>query len=111
MKDFSQKMNLTNVSEVLGTYNGRDKVLRLLTYLGKLGTGVSSSKDFSEKSQIFSSQISRSRVVLRLLDDIPLLNYVFNYGWGKEVPLQITKTLLPLMKMKKTAIFNRINIF
>lgn len=79
-------MNLTTLSEVLETYEGRDKFLRLLSYMGKLGTAISTPKDVAIKSQIFSRQISGCRVILRLLDDIPMLNYVISYGWGKEEP-------------------------
>ncbi|XP_012268478.2 peroxisomal membrane protein 11C [Athalia rosae] len=79
-------MNLTNITEVLDTYQGRDKFLRLFAYLGKLGTGIIPYNDVAVKSQIFSSQISGCRVILRLLDDIPTLHSIASYGWGKEEP-------------------------
>lgn len=85
-------MNLDDISEVLATHSGRDKFLRLLTYLGKLGTGITTSQNIALKSQIFASQISGSRVILRLLDDIPLINYVIGYGWGKEVGQRSTQS-------------------
>ncbi|XP_046436593.1 peroxisomal membrane protein 11C isoform X4 [Neodiprion fabricii] len=79
-------MNIATVIEVLESYHGRDKVLRLLTYLGKLTSGIASSKNVAIKSQIFSNQISGCRVMLRLLDDIPMLHHVVSYGLGKAEP-------------------------
>ncbi|XP_046733865.1 peroxisomal membrane protein 11C isoform X2 [Diprion similis] len=100
-------MNTTTVIEVLESYHGRDKVLRLLTYLGKLTSGIASSKNVAIKSQIFSSQISGCRVILRLLDDLPMLHHVVSYGWGKSEPDWVTRWAT-LFKNFVDVIFNPI---
>ncbi|XP_003703923.1 peroxisomal biogenesis factor 11c [Megachile rotundata] len=79
-------MNFALVSEYLETYEGRDKFLRTLSYMAKLATLGASSKEMENKLKIFGSQMSECRVILRLLDDIPMIHYAMSYGWGKEEP-------------------------
>lgn len=84
-------MNIALVSEYLETYQGRDKFLRTLSYLTKLATVGTTSKDAENKLKIFSSQMSGCRVILRLLDDIPMLHYAITYGWGEKEPDWMTR--------------------
>lgn len=77
-------MNIALISEYLETYQGRDKFLRTLSYMAKFATLGILSKEIEEKFKIFSSQMSGCRVILRLLDDIPMIHYVMTYGWGKK---------------------------
>ncbi|XP_076174218.1 peroxisomal biogenesis factor 11c isoform X2 [Ptiloglossa arizonensis] len=79
-------MNIALISEYLETYQGRDKFLRTLSYMAKFATLGILSKEIEEKFKIFSSQMSGCRVILRLLDDIPMIHYVMTYGWGKKEP-------------------------
>ncbi|XP_029047393.2 peroxisomal membrane protein 11C [Osmia bicornis bicornis] len=79
-------MSIALVSEYLKTYEGRDKFLRTLSYMVKLATLGASSKEMENKLKIFGSQMSECRVILRLLDDIPMIHYALSYGWGKEEP-------------------------
>ncbi|CAK9820824.1 Peroxisomal membrane protein 11C [Anthophora plagiata] len=79
-------MDITLISEYLETYPGRDKCLRTLSYMAKFATLGASSKETEKKLKIFSSQLSGSRVILRLLDDIPMIHYAMSYGWGKQEP-------------------------
>ncbi|XP_076628661.1 peroxisomal biogenesis factor 11c [Colletes latitarsis] len=79
-------MNIGLISEYLDTYQGRDKFLRTLSYIAKLATLGTSSKETEEKLKIFSSQMSGCRVILRLLDDIPMIHYAMTYEWGKKEP-------------------------
>jgi peroxin-11C len=78
-------MTIEAISKFLSTHNGRDKVIRTLSYTAKLAAALVSSKDTVRKFETISAQLSACRTVLRLFDDIPMLNYTLTYGWGKEV--------------------------
>lgn len=78
-------MNIALISEYLDTYQGRDKFLRTLSYVAKFATFGTSSEDTEKKLKTFSSQMSGCRVILRLLDDIPVIHHAMIYGYGKEV--------------------------
>nr|XP_012220425.1 PREDICTED: LOW QUALITY PROTEIN: peroxisomal membrane protein 11C [Linepithema humile] len=80
------EMDLPLVSDYLETYSGRDKMLRTLSYVAKLLTACTSSESTEKKLKTFGSKMSECRVMLRLLDDLPTLNYVMTYGWGKKEP-------------------------
>ena len=77
---------LDDLSQLLTTYRGRDKVLKLLCYVAKLISyqEVYEGSKLSKKLQIFSSKLSASRTVLRLFDDIPTIRNCLNYGFGKH---------------------------
>lgn len=61
--------------------------MKALCYSAKLVAGLNSSKnpDFAKKCAIFSSKISQARATLRLIDDIPMLQYCLEYGLGRKV--------------------------
>lgn len=40
---------------------------------------------FAKKMATFSSKMSGTRAALRLFDDLPMLKYTLEYGFGKEV--------------------------
>lgn len=84
-------MDLPLVSDYLETHSGRDKMLRTLSYVAKLLTVCTSSESTEKKLKTFGSQMSECRVMLRVLDDLPTLNYVIAYGWGKKVPIFISE--------------------
>jgi len=86
--DSASKHILNEVCAVLETYKGRDKFLRTLCYSTKLIGGLTSNELFAKRWQSFSSQMSATRSVLRLLDDLPMLKYTLEYGFGKEEPDQ-----------------------
>ncbi|XP_076765813.1 peroxisomal biogenesis factor 11c [Xylocopa sonorina] len=79
-------MSIALISEYLDTYQGRDKLLRTLSYVAKFATLATSSNETEQKLRIISNQMSGCRVILRLLDDIPMIHYAMTYGWGKEEP-------------------------
>ncbi|KZC08988.1 PREDICTED: peroxisomal membrane protein 11C [Dufourea novaeangliae] len=79
-------MDIALISEYLETYQGRDKFLRTLSYMSKLATLGTSSKEIEKKLKILSSQMSGCRIILRLLDDIPMIHYAITYGCGKKEP-------------------------
>lgn len=79
-------MSIAVISDYLETYEGRDKFLRTLSYAAKFATLVTSLEETEKKLKIFSSRMSECRVILRLLDDIPMIHYAMTYGWGKNEP-------------------------
>ncbi|XP_008547933.1 peroxisomal membrane protein 11C [Microplitis demolitor] len=72
------------ISNYLESYEGRDKLLRTLSYAAKLATVIPRSEDDKKKFKIFGSQMSNCRIILRLLDDIPTLNYAIKYDWTNK---------------------------
>lgn len=78
-------VELAKILDFLDTYRGRDKVLRTLCYTSKCASGLLSNEDVSKRLDNFSSQLSACRAALRLLDDIPMLAYVAEYGLGNQV--------------------------
>ncbi|XP_043663916.1 peroxisomal membrane protein 11C [Vespula pensylvanica] len=77
-------MDVEILSNYLDTYHGRDKILRTLSYIAKLTTVATTSKTTEAKLKVFSSKMSECRVILRLLDDLPIFYYARKYGWGKQ---------------------------
>ena len=73
---------------VLETYRGRDKVMRLISYVCTLLGGSIQHTRFVQVAQKFfrvSDALSECRVVLRLFDDLAMLSYTLSYGLGKQV--------------------------
>ena len=68
--------SLDFVSKLLVTSNGKDKVMRIVSYSSVL---LASSRicpaPLKSSLMILSSQLSSARTVLRLFDDLPMLNY------------------------------------
>lgn len=88
------------MSDYLETYSGRDKMLKTLSYAAKLLTVCTSSESTEKKFKTFGSQMSECRVMLRLLDDLPTLNFVMTYGWGKQVFLFEHELIASQFKIK-----------
>ncbi|KAF5295109.1 hypothetical protein FQA39_LY13260 [Lamprigera yunnana] len=80
------KFIFNDVCSVLDTYKGRDKLVRILCYSAKLLGSISNDKVFAKRCSTFSAQMSTTRAVLRLFDDLPMLKYSLQYGLGKEEP-------------------------
>ncbi|XP_058059387.1 peroxisomal membrane protein 11C-like [Anopheles bellator] len=79
---------LTEICEMLDGYTGRDKIIRMLCYTTKLGSGLYAQKDpqLARKLAIFSTKMSETRATLRLFDDLPMLAYSLSYGYGNKEP-------------------------
>ncbi|KAK9693133.1 Peroxisomal biogenesis factor 11 (PEX11) [Popillia japonica] len=75
---------LDEICNVLETYKGRDKFLRTICYSTKLISGLTSDPLLAKRMQNVSSQMSAARLILRLLDDLPMLKYAMEYGFGEE---------------------------
>lgn len=78
-------VKLTEILDFLDTYKGRDKILRTLCYTTKCASGLLEDDKISKRLDNFSSQLSACRAALRLLDDLPMLAYVVEYGLGEKV--------------------------
>lgn len=63
------------------------QVLRALCYSTKLIGGLCKDELHAKRFAAFSSQMSNARAVLRLLDDLPMLQYTIEYGLGKHVSI------------------------
>lgn len=63
--------------------------MKVLCYAAKLISGYHSRQkpELSKRFAIASSQISKARATLRLIDDIPSIQHALSYGWGGEVSL------------------------
>ena len=64
------------ISKLLATSNGKDKVMRIVSYSSMLFASSKICPPGLKKSLvILSSELSSARTVLRLFDDLPMLNY------------------------------------
>ncbi|XP_053605658.1 peroxisomal membrane protein 11C-like [Plodia interpunctella] len=69
-----------DICELLDSYNGRDKVVRLACYAFKLYGCIKDEKPW----QTAGSRLSNARLMLRLFDDIPMIRHTYNYGLGRH---------------------------
>ncbi|KAF9820653.1 hypothetical protein SFRURICE_006675 [Spodoptera frugiperda] len=69
-----------DICDLLDSYNGRDKVVRLACYACKLYGCVQDEKPW----QSAGSRLSNARMMLRLFDDIPMIRHTYNYGLGRH---------------------------
>ena len=64
------------VVKILSNSNGKDKVIRLISYAAMfIGSSRMASKSLKSSLSIIASQLSYARVLTRLLDDLPMLKY------------------------------------
>ncbi|XP_029190706.1 peroxisomal membrane protein 11C-like [Acropora muricata] len=76
-----------NLTVVLETYRGREKIMRILQYASFLASGGLSKVSCGsagDKFLIFAEAMSECRTVLRLFDDAAMISYARSYGTGKE---------------------------
>jgi len=69
----------------LETYRGRDKALRLSSYLACLLGGLSRNEATAGKLFTLMEQISGCRTILRLFDDASMASVCLAYGTGEKV--------------------------
>ncbi|XP_022081733.1 peroxisomal membrane protein 11C-like [Acanthaster planci] len=77
-KDLKLAINL------LQTYGGRDKVMRIISYGSLLLSGLVKSPSKSKKLLTIFTELSGCRTILRLFDDLPMLGYSLSYGLGAQ---------------------------
>ena len=70
--------------KVLSSYAGRDKTMRTVGYVAMMLSGATDGKAARSLNTV-SAQISATRVVLRLFDDLPMWGHAFTYGYGAHV--------------------------
>nr|XP_054750744.1 peroxisomal membrane protein 11C-like [Lytechinus pictus] len=87
-------------TKLLQTYSGRDKIVRTVSYLSLMLSGISKSNGNSKKLLIISQQLSLCRTILRRFDDIPMLSYTLSYGLGRRE----TSTLMQLVGVAKNLV-------
>ncbi|TMW52576.1 hypothetical protein DOY81_002322 [Sarcophaga bullata] len=77
---------LNEFCDIIDTYGGRDKVMKALCYGTKLIGGYYADRkpELAKRYAIASSRISGARATLRLIDDIPMIQYALEYGWGQN---------------------------
>ncbi|XP_072929367.1 peroxisomal membrane protein 11C-like [Epargyreus clarus] len=86
---------IEDVCELLDSYNGRDKVVRLACYTFKLYGCIKDDKPW----QAAGSRLSNARLMLRLFDDIPMIRHTYTYGLGKHESSNIAAALGVLANM------------
>ncbi|GAA6235379.1 peroxisomal membrane protein 11C, partial [Lates japonicus] len=86
------QQSVESLVQLLETYRGRDKIIRMVCFGSQLVGGVLSRKAEADVSSnqlgksllLFSAQLSQCRTVLRLFDDLSMLAYSHSYGFGAE---------------------------
>ncbi|XP_013408603.1 peroxisomal membrane protein 11C [Lingula anatina] len=68
---------------LIQTYRGRDKMIRLCTYAATFLSGASRGK-LAEKFGALAIPLGKCRVVLRLFDDLPMILYARKLGLMKQ---------------------------
>ncbi|CAG4933808.1 unnamed protein product [Parnassius apollo] len=84
-----------DICELLDSYNGRDKVVRLTCYAFKLYGCIKGEKPW----QAAGSRLSNARMMLRLFDDIPMIRHTYNYGIGRHESTKMAAFLGVLANM------------
>ncbi|EDW80527.2 uncharacterized protein Dwil_GK11520 [Drosophila willistoni] len=81
--------------DIIDSYGGRDKVMKALCYSAKLVAGYHAKRnpELAKRYAIASSKISGARATLRLIDDIPMIQYALEYGLGENEPDKIMAIL------------------
>ncbi len=79
---------LSDFTESLSTYSGRDRVLRLVSYTSRMLSDLPGvSKSQAKALSTVSTRFAETRTVLRLFDDLPMLKCTWAYGFGETVSL------------------------
>ncbi|XP_017855729.1 PREDICTED: peroxisomal membrane protein 11C [Drosophila arizonae] len=81
--------------DIIDSYGGRDKVMKALCYSAKLVAGyhLKRNPELAKRYATASSKISGARATLRLIDDIPMIQYALEYGLGENEPDRIMAIL------------------
>ncbi|KAH8401616.1 hypothetical protein KR009_006786 [Drosophila setifemur] len=80
---------------LINSYGGRDTLMEALGCGAKLVAGFQANRnpDLAEKFVTVSSKISGARATMRLIDDLPVIQYSLEYGLGENEPDRITALL------------------
>ncbi|KAL1132262.1 hypothetical protein AAG570_010219 [Ranatra chinensis] len=77
-------MALSRLAELLESYGGRDRVIRLFYYGTQFAAGALGSGRTADKLILLSDHLSNCRTILRLFDDLPMLASTLSYGFGPK---------------------------
>ncbi|KAK7084831.1 Peroxisomal biogenesis factor 11 gamma [Halocaridina rubra] len=91
-RNILKNMGLQDIVSVLETYRGREKTMRTIQY-GLLFATPLASRNVKAAFEVISSQLGLSRVVLRLFDDLPMLQFSLSCGIGKKDEDDTVRTL------------------
>lgn len=78
--------------KLLQSYSGRDKIMRTAGYVSLMLAGAADGRAAKNLGTV-SRQISATRTVLRLFDDLPMLAHTLSYGTGTKEKDIITRIL------------------
>lgn len=76
---------------LLASYQGRDGLIKTIGYTCMLAGGLTEG-GIQRRFQTMSREMSQCRVVLRMLDDWPMLKYSMQYGLGKSEEDQVRES-------------------
>ncbi|KAK4008189.1 peroxisomal membrane protein 11C [Daphnia magna] len=93
MDNLSLQIALRKWCELLDIHSGRDKILRITGYICTLISDLPGTRDtpLAKKMSTVGRQISNSRTINRLFDDLPMLNRTLSYGIGSNEKDQIIR--------------------
>ena len=97
------------ISKLLANSNGKDKVMRIVSYSSMLFASSRICPPGLKKSLvILSSELSSARTVLRLFDDLPMLNYSLsclrNSNRSLEIFEQLSLWKVKLLELNVTSV-------
>ena len=79
--------NLINLVHVLESYRGKDRFIRMATYVAMF-MGGNGKTPGQIKWQTVSSEMAACRVILRLFDDPAMLLFNISKGFGFKVKMR-----------------------
>ncbi|XP_044312590.1 peroxisomal membrane protein 11C-like [Drosophila rhopaloa] len=85
----------SQICGLIDSYGGRDVLMEALCQSAKLVAGYQAKRnpDLAQRCATVSSKISAARSTLRLIDDLPVIQYTLEYGLGDDEPDRITAVL------------------
>ncbi|XP_046453421.1 peroxisomal membrane protein 11C-like [Daphnia pulex] len=93
MDGLSLQIALRKWCELLDAHAGRDKILRITGFICTLLSDLPGTRNtpLAKKFLTVGRQISNSRTINRLFDDLPMLNRTLSYGIGSSEKDQIIR--------------------
>ncbi|GIY11105.1 peroxisomal membrane protein 11C [Caerostris extrusa] len=79
----SEDKKMNYILRLLNTYRGRDSIVRTVSYLSLYLSSHTKGSN-SRKLQFISEELSYCRLIMRLFDDFPMLQYTISYGLGSQ---------------------------
>eukprot|EP00794_Sanderia_malayensis_P013992 gene13992-15450_t len=83
----TKSSNFAVLAELLETYRGRDKVIRLLSYLLELLCNSARRLNYEKLEKycsVFATQFTNLRILTRLFDDLAMFKWSYTYGLGRK---------------------------